>query len=159
MASWIHNHTVSWSEWLLKAAVYAPFPSCRATMWCHGSAVTIYTRAGGRDSSCSLLLSRGGATEERLLTLLFLRTRRRDILILVPIDNVYADTPVSLISYTSLDIQLRFSSPRCLSLYSIMSITLHCYYSTSMPHLVSHQQSCMAAVLIWIVFVSIYLKT
>ena len=28
----------------------------------------IYTRAGGRDSSCSLLLNRGGATEERLLT-------------------------------------------------------------------------------------------
>ena len=66
--------------------------------------------------------------------------------------------PVSLISYTSSDIQLRFSSPGRLSLYSIMSITLHCCYSTSLPHLVSHQQSCMAAVLIWIVFVSIYLN-
>ena len=83
----------------LKAAVYSPFPSCCATMWRHGSAVTIYTRAGGRDSSCSLLLNRAGATEERRPTLLFLHTRRRDILILVPL---------SLISYTLLDIQLRF---------------------------------------------------
>ena len=30
--------------------------------------VSIYTRAGGRDSSCSLLLNRGGTTEERLPT-------------------------------------------------------------------------------------------
>ena len=69
-------------KYSLKAAVYSPFPSCRATMWRHGSAVTIYTRAGGRDSSCSLLLNRGGATEERRPTLLFRRSRRRDILIL-----------------------------------------------------------------------------
>ena len=55
-------------------------------MWRHGSAVTIYTRAGGCDSSCSLLLNRGGATEERLPTLLFLRSRRRDMLILVQIN-------------------------------------------------------------------------
>ena len=103
--------------------------------------VTIYTCAGGRDSSCSLLLNRGGATEERRPTLLYLRIRRRDILILVPIDIVYAGTPVSLISYTSLDIQLRFSSLGCLTLYSIMSVALHCYYSTSLPHLVSHQHS------------------
>ena len=57
--------------------------------------------------SRSLLLNRGGAIEERLPTLLFLRTRRRDILILVPIDIVYAGSPVSLISYTSLDVQLK----------------------------------------------------
>ena len=45
--------------------------------------MTIYTCAGGRDSSCSLLLNRDVATEERLPTLLFLSTRRRDLLILV----------------------------------------------------------------------------
>ena len=142
----------------LKAAVYSPFPSCRATMWRHGSAATIYTCAGGRDSSCSLLLNRGGATEERLPTMLFLRTRRRDIPILVPIDIVYAGSHVSLISYTSLDIQLRFSSPGCLSLYSIMSITLHCYYSTSMPHLVSHPHSSVWQQFSYEMFVSIYLN-
>ena len=107
----------------VKAGVCSPFPSCHATMWCHGSAVTIYTFAGGRNSSCSLLLNRGGATEERLPTFLFLRSRRRDILILVPIDIVYAGTPVSLISYTSLDIQLRFSS-RDVSHYTALCLLL-----------------------------------
>ena len=118
-------------ELQVKTAVYSPFQAV--------DNVTSRERRG-RDSSCSLLLNRGGATEERPATLLFLRSRRRDLLILV--------TPVSLISDTSLAIQLRFSSPGCLSLYSIMSITLHCCYSTSLPHLVSHQHSCMVAVLI-----------
>ena len=143
-----------------KGRSFQPFPSCCATMWRHRSAVTIYTHAGGRDSSCSLLLNRGVTTEERLPTLLFLRTRRRDILILVPIDIVCAGTPVSLISYTSLDIQLRFSSPGCLSLYSIMAVyyfTLLLFYITATPGQPSTFQ-CMAAVLIWIVFVSIYLN-